>query len=65
MEDIQPSLNINHGGLALGAAPNLDSTSIESHGGLCNTQPTPWQEPSENPPLDLASDQCMISEDKK
>jgi len=65
MTDIQPSLNVNHKAITLGTAPNLDNTPVESHGGLCTTQPTPWQEPLEDPPLDLASDQCMIPEDKE
>lgn len=65
MADIQPSLKINSRSLVSGAAPNLKNTPIVSHGGLCNTQPTPWQEPLEDPPLTLASDQCMIPEDKK
>ena len=65
MADIQPSLSVNHNELVSGAAPNLNNTPIESHGGLCDTQPTPWQEPLEDPLLDLASDQCIIPEDKE
>ena len=65
MADIQPSLGINYGAIIPGAAPNLDNTPVVSQGGLCDTQSTPWKEPLENPPTDLASEDCMIPEDKE
>ena len=64
MADIQPSLGVNHDTLVPGGAPNIDNTPVVSHGGLCEAQPTPWAEPLENPPMDIASDECMIPEDK-
>ena len=65
MGDIQPSLSVNSNDVIPGGAPNLDNTPVESQGGLCETQPTPWQEPLENPPTNLASEECMIPEDKE
>lgn len=65
MGEIQPSLSVNHDALVPGGAPNICNTPVESHGGLCDTQPTPWQEPLEDPPLTLASDQCIIPKDKE